>query len=59
MTRGAKGVRHCYTTEQLLAFAQVPTKDKLRWLGDMRRLLERFQSPEARATMERFRKGEL
>ena len=38
----SRGVTHFYTTEQLLAFRDVPVADKLRWLEEMKRFLERF-----------------
>ncbi len=55
----ARGVAHHYTTDQLLAFRDVPAADKLRWLEEMKRFLERFQSEEQRETMQRFRRGDL
>ncbi len=55
----SRGVTHVYTTEQLLAFRDVPVADKLRWLEEMKRFLERFQTEEAREAMQRFRRGDL
>jgi hypothetical protein len=52
-------VTHAYTTEQLLAFRALPAADKLRWLEQMRQFLDRFLTPERRALMERFRRGDL
>jgi hypothetical protein len=54
-----RGVTHAFSTEQLLAFRAVPSADKLRWLEDMRLFLGRFLTPERRALMNRFRRGEL
>ena len=33
--------------------------DKLRWLEETRQFLDRFLTPERKALMERFRRGEL
>ena len=55
----SRGVVHRPTTEQLVAFRDVPAADKLRWLSEMSRLLERSQSEEQRETMQRFRRGDL
>lgn len=57
--RKKKGVYHSHSTEKLLAFRDVPVADKLRWLEEMRQLLERFLSPERRELFERFRRGEI
>ena len=54
-----KGFVHSYTLDQLSSFKRVPAADKLRWLEEMRELLERYQTPRARALMERFRQGVL
>lgn len=54
-----KGFRHAYTIEQLRAFRDVPAADKLRWLEQMRRFLERSLTPEKIEIMNRFRRGEL
>lgn len=53
------GFTHVYTDEQLREFRAVPAADKLRWLEDMRSLLERFLTPERREAMERLRRGTL
>ncbi len=57
--RGRKGVYHVHSTEKLLAFRDVSATDKLRWLEEMRQLLERFLSPERKELFERFRRGEI
>ncbi|MBK8479676.1 MAG: hypothetical protein IPL40_00645 [Proteobacteria bacterium] len=57
--RPAEGFVHSYTLDQLRTFKGVPAADKLRWLEEMRDLLERYQTPQARALMQRFRQGVL
>ena len=54
-----RGVTHAYPLEQLLAFRAVAAADKLRWLEEMRQFLDRFLTPERKAVMDRFRRGEL
>ncbi len=54
-----KGVYHAYPTEKLIAFRDVPAHYKLEWLEEMRQLLSVALSPERRAIMERFRRGEI
>ncbi len=54
-----RGVVHAYPTERLLAFRAVPPAEKLRWLEEMRAFLERFLTPERKALMDRFRRGDL
>ena len=54
-----RGVEHVYPTDRLLAFRAVPAAEKLRWLEDMRLFLERFLTPERKAIMDRFRRGDL
>lgn len=54
-----RGVVHAYPIERLLSFRAVPPAEKLRWLEDMRAFLERFLTPERKAIMERFRRGDL
>lgn len=54
-----RGVRHRHGIEKLRAFRAVPAADKLRWLEEVRAFVERFQTPQARRAMERFRRGEL
>ena len=54
-----RGVAHAYPTEKLLAFQAVPAADKLRWLEEMRRFLDRLLTPERKAVLDRFRRGEL
>ena len=53
------GVTHAYPLERLLAFRAVPAVDKLRWLEEMRQFLDRFLTPERKAVMARFRRGEM
>jgi hypothetical protein len=50
---------HAYPLERLLAFRAVSAADKLRWLEETRQFLDRFLTPERRALMDRFRRGEL
>jgi hypothetical protein len=52
-------VRHAHEIEKLRAFRAVPAADKLRWLEEVRAFVERFQTPQARRAMMRFRRGEL
>jgi len=54
-----RGVAHAYPLERLLAFRAVPAADKLRWLEETRQFLDRFLTPERKALMGRFRRGEL
>ena len=56
---GGRGVTHVYTDEQLLRFRAVPYADKLRWLEEMRLLLDRFLTPERKVMLDRFRRGDL
>lgn len=55
----SRGVRHAHEIEKLRAFRAVPAADKLRWLEEVRAFVERFQTPQARRAMMRFRRGEL
>ena len=57
--RVRRGFTHAYPTEKLLAFKAVPVPDKLRWLEEMRQLLERFLTPERKILLDRFRRGDL
>ena len=59
MQSDRKGVTHAYPLEKLLAFRDVPPGDKLRWLQAMREFCDRFVTPEGKALLEPFRKGEL
>lgn len=59
MAETPKGVVHVFTTEQLLAFRDVPALAKLEWLESMRRFLERALTPERLEAMAKFRRGEL
>jgi hypothetical protein len=52
-------VTHAYPLERLLAFRAIPAADKLRWLEETRQFLDRFFTPERKALMARFRRGEL
>ncbi|HEY7954423.1 MAG TPA: hypothetical protein VII38_03985 [Polyangia bacterium] len=52
-------MKHSYPLEKLLAFRDVPAADKLRWLQEMREFCDRFLTPERKALLARFRKGEL
>lgn len=52
-------MRHAYGLEKLRAFRAIPAADKLRWLEEVRRFVERYQTPQARRAMARFRRGEL
>jgi hypothetical protein len=52
-------VTHAYPLERLLAFRAIPAADKLRWLEETRQFLDRFLTPERKALMDRFRRGEL
>ena len=54
-----RGVTHAYPLERLLAFRAMPAADKLWWLEETRQFLDRFLTPERRALMDRFRRGEL
>ena len=54
-----RGVTHAYPTERLVAFRKVSPAEKLRWLEEMRVFLERFLTPERKAIMDRFRRGDL
>ena len=54
-----RGVTHAYPLERLLAFRAMPAVDKLRWLEETRQFLNRFLTPERKALMDRFRRGEL
>lgn len=54
-----KGVTHAYPLEKLLAFRDVPPADKPRWLQAMREFCDRSLTPERKALLEPFRKGEL
>lgn len=54
-----RGVTHAYPLERLLAFRAVPAADKLRWLEETRQFLDRFLTPERKALMDRFRRGDL
>jgi len=54
-----RGVTHAYPLERLLAFRAMPAADKLRWLEETRQFLDRFLTPERKALMDRFRRGEL
>jgi len=54
-----RGVTHAYPLERLLAFRAIPAADKLRWLEETRQFLDRFFTPERKALMARFRRGEL
>ncbi len=54
-----RGYKHFHTDEALARWAQMPLKQKLRWLDEANAFLRRFMSPEARAIMEQFRRGEL
>ena len=58
-TPSRRGVKHVYSIEKLLAFRAVPAEDKLRWLEEMRRFLDRALTPERKAFMDRFRRGDL
>ena len=58
-TRPGRGYKHAYSIEQLRAFRDVPAADKLRWLEDMRRFLEKALTPEKLEIMQRFRRGDL
>jgi hypothetical protein len=59
MKNRRSGVKHAYPLEKLLAFRDVPAADKLRWLQEMREFCDRFLTPERKALLARFRKGEL
>lgn len=59
MAERARGFSHHVPTEKLLAFAALPAEEKLRWLEELRQLMARGLTPERRALMERFRKGEI
>ena len=54
-----RGVTHAYPLDRLLAFRAIPAADKLRWLEETRQFLDRFLTPERKALMARFRRGEL
>jgi len=54
-----RGFRHHHTDEELRRWAAVPAKAKLRWLDEANAFLRRFMRPEAKAAMEKFRRGEL
>jgi hypothetical protein len=54
-----RGFRHASPIEKLRAFRDAPAEEKLRWLEDMRRFLERSLTPEKLAIMRRLRRGEL
>ena len=54
-----RGVTHAYPLERLPAFRAMPAADKLRWLEETRQFLDRFLTPERKALMNRFRRGEL
>jgi hypothetical protein len=54
-----RGVAHHYTLEQLQAFRAISPADKLRWLGEMKDLLEKTLSPERLEILQRFRRGDL
>jgi hypothetical protein len=53
-----RGVTHAHPLAQLLAFRAVAAADKLRWLEEIRQFLDRFPTPERKAVMARFRRGE-
>ncbi len=54
-----RGIYHAHPTEKLLEFRDGPVADKLRWLEEMRQLLDRFLTPERKELFERFRRGEI
>ncbi len=54
-----RGVTHAYPLDRLLAFRAMPAADKLRWLEETRLFLDRFLTPERKALMDRFRRGDL
>ena len=52
-------MRHAYSIEKLREFRAVPAEEKLRWLEEMRRFLEKTLTPEQLEVMQRFRRGDL
>jgi hypothetical protein len=54
-----RGFDHHHTDEQLLAYAQVPIEQKIRWLEEMRELMSQAMTPEAKAFAQKLRRGEL
>jgi hypothetical protein len=54
-----RGYTHAYSLEQLRAFRDVPAADKLRWLENMRRFLEKSLTADKIEIMRRFRRGDL
>ena len=54
-----RGVVSRPTVEAMLRFRALSAEQKLQWLEEMRAFLLKFQSPERRQIMQRFRRGDL
>lgn len=54
-----RGVAHTASRARLLAFSRIPDEDKLRWLEEMRRFVDKFTTARQRKIRIRFRRGEI
>ena len=53
------GFEYYRTEEQISEYMNLSTRDKLRWLEEANRFINKVLSQKAKTIMERYRKGEI